>query len=127
MECPADRRYTPDHEWIRPDDGEGQVGITEFAQEQLGDVVFVELPDIGRALKKGEAFGVIESVKAVYDLFTPVSGEVIGRNEKLLEYPEKVNQSPYEEGWMIRVRLTEPGEIDDLMDAASYGATLKES
>jgi len=126
MESPRDLRYTPDHEWIRPDNGEGQVGITEYAQQQLGDVVFVELPDIGRMLKRGEAFGVIESVKAVYDLYTPVSGEVIERNEKVLEYPEKVNESPYDDGWMIRVRLSDPSELDELMDAVSYEATLTE-
>jgi glycine cleavage system H protein len=127
MRFPEDLRYTSDHEWIRSADGEGAVGITEFAQDQLGDVVFVELPPLGRVVGKGEAFGIIESVKAVYDLFAPVSGEVVARNEGILDRPEKVNQDPYGDGWMIRLRLTNPSELDELMDAASYQATLAES
>ena len=127
MDVPGDLLYTSDHEWIRHRDGEGDVGISAFANEQLGDVVFVELPDIGRRLAKGESFGVIESVKAVYDLFAPVGGEVIARNEALLEAPEKVNDSPYGDGWMIRLRLSNPSELDQLMDASAYQATLVES
>lgn len=127
MNVPSDLLYTSDHEWIRHRDGEGEVGISAFAEEQLGDVVFVELPEVGRVVAKAEPFGVIESVKAVYDLFAPVSGEVIGRNEALLEAPEKVNNSPYSDGWMIRLRLSNPAELDELMDAGAYQATLTES
>lgn len=127
MEIPTHLRFTSDHEWIRPEGDEGTCGITEFAQDQLGDVVFVELPDVGRTLAKGEAFGVIESVKAVYDLFTPVSGEVLERNESLLDHPEKVNESPYDEGWMIRVRLTKPDELDALLDSTAYQGLLAEA
>ena len=127
MEIPTHLRFTSEHEWIRPEGDEGTCGITEFAQDQLGDVVFVELPDVGRTLAKGEAFGVIESVKAVYDLFTPVSGEVLERNESLLDHPEKVNESPYDEGWMIRVRLTKPDELDALLDSTAYQGLLAEA
>lgn len=127
MNVPSDLRYTSDHEWFRHHDGEGEVGISAFAEEQLGDVVFVELPEMGRVVAKDEPFGVIESVKAAYDLLAPVSGEVIGRNEALLEAPEKVNDSPYGDGWMIRLRLSNPSELDELMDAATYQATLTES
>lgn len=126
MEVPEDLLYTHDHEWLRHKDGEGDVGISAFAEEQLGDVVYVELPDLGRIVAKGEAFGVIESVKAVYDLFAPVSGEVIARNEALLDSPEKVNESPYGEGWMIRLRLSDAAELDHLMDASAYTAALAE-
>ena len=127
MDVPGDLLYTSDHEWFRHQDGEGNVGISAFAEEQLGDVVFVELPDLGRTVAKGEAFGVIESVKAVYDLFAPVSGEVIARNEKLLDAPEKVNESPYDEGWMIRLRLSDPSELEQLMDADAYRVALEDS
>ena len=120
MEIPTDLRYTRDHEWIRPEGDEGTCGITEYAQQQLGDVVYVELPEVGRVVEKGKPFGVIESVKAVYDLYAPVSGEVIERNEALLDHPEKVNESPYGEGWMIRVRLTKPEELDQLLDPEAY-------
>lgn len=127
MNVPSDLLYTSDHEWLRHQDGEGEVGISAFAEEQLGDVVFVELPELGRVVAKDEPFGVIESVKAAYDLFAPVSGEVIGRNEALLEAPEKVNDSPYGDGWMIRLRLSNPAELAELMDAGAYQATLTES
>jgi glycine cleavage system H protein len=127
MNVPENLRYTPDHEWIRIEDGVGTMGITEFAQDQLGDVVFLELPRIGKTVGRGEAFGVIESVKAVYDLFAPASGEVVGRNEAILDAPEKVNQSPYDEGWMIRIRLADVAEVEGLMDAAAYRAATAEA
>ena len=126
MEVPDDLLYTHDHEWFRHQDGEGEVGISAFAEEQLGDVVYVELPDLSRVVTKGEACGVIESVKAVYDLFAPVSGEIIARNELLLDAPEKVNESPYGEGWMIRVKLSDAAELTELMDASAYQAALAE-
>ena len=127
MNVPENLRYTPDHEWIRIEDGVGTMGITEFAQDQLGDVVFLELPNIGKTVSRGEAFGVIESVKAVYDLFAPASGEVVGRNEAILDAPETVNQSPYDEGWMIRIRLADVAEVEGLMDAAAYRAATAEA
>jgi glycine cleavage system H protein len=121
---PTDRQYTRDHEWVRIDaaTGEALVGITDFAQGQLGDVVFVELPDVGRQLEKGQTFGQIESVKAVSELFSPLSGQVTAVNATLGNQPEQVNQAPHDT-WMIRVRPV--GAHDDLLDAAAYEALLK--
>jgi glycine cleavage system H protein len=121
---PTDLRYTKDHEWVRVDGEEATVGITEYAATQLGDIVFVELPDTGRTLTQSATFGVVESVKAVSDLFAPVGGEVVATNDGLAGAPEQVNADPYGEGWMIRVRLTEPGEVDELLDAAAYDALV---
>lgn len=126
MEVPSELRFTSENEWVRLEDGEATVGISDYAQDQLGDVVYVELPEVGRALQQGETFGVIESVKAVSDLFSPVSGEVTARNEALADAPEQVNQSPYDAGWMIRVRVTDPAEVEALMDAAAYRAHVAE-
>jgi len=117
---PTDLRYTKDHEWVRVDGEEATVGITEYAASQLGDIVFVELPDVARSLAQFAAFGVVESVKAVSDLFAPVSGAVTATNDALAGSPEQVNADPYGEGWMIRLRLTEPGEVDGLLDPAAY-------
>jgi glycine cleavage system H protein len=121
---PTDLKYTKDHEWLRIDGGDVLVGVTDFAQRQLGDVVFVELPEVGRQVKQGEAFGTIESVKAVSELFSPVSGEVVATNEELGAHPEQVNQKPHE-AWMIRLRPLVPGEADALLDAAAYGELVK--
>jgi glycine cleavage system H protein len=121
---PTDLKYTKDHEWIRVDGGEATVGITDFAQRQLGDVVFVELPDVGRMLKQGEVFGTIESVKAVSELFAPVSGEVLAVNDELGNHPETVNARPHE-AWMIRMRPGAPGELDALLDAGAYTDLVK--
>jgi glycine cleavage system H protein len=121
---PTDLRYTKDHEWVRVDGEEATVGITEYAAGQLGDIVFVELPDVGRTLAQFAAFGVVESVKAVSDLFAPLSGEVVGSNDALAGSPEQVNGDPYGEGWMIRLRLSEPGEVDELLDADAYDALI---
>ena len=121
---PADLKYTKDHEWIRVEGGEAAVGITDFAQRQLGDVVFVELPEIGRTLQQGEVFGTIESVKAVSELFAPVSGEVIAVNGNLATHPESVNAKPHE-AWMIRVRPSAPGEVNGLLDATHYADLVK--
>lgn len=127
METPSDRQYTSEHEWVeRVDDTLVRVGITDFAQDQLGDIVYVELPEVGRVIRKGEAFGVVESVKAVSDLFAPLSGEVAGRNAALEEEPEWVNASPYEEGWMIEVRASEPDEFADLLEAEAYRRVSEE-
>ena len=121
---PTDLRYTKDHEWVRVDGDEATVGITEYAASQLGDIVFVELPDIGRSLAQFAAFGVVESVKAVSDLFAPLTGEVTAANDALAGAPELVNSDPYGEGWMIRVRLATPGEVDELLDPAAYDALI---
>jgi glycine cleavage system H protein len=117
---PTDLRYTKDHEWVRVDGDEATVGITEYASSQLGDIVFVELPDAGRTLEQFATFGVVESVKAVSDLFAPVSGEVLATNEALTGSPELVNADPHGGGWMIRVKLAKPEEVDELLDAAAY-------
>ena len=117
---PADLRYTKDHEWIRVEGDEAVVGITQYAADQLGDIVFVELPDAGRSLEQHATFGVVESVKAVSDLFSPVAGEVTATNDELGGTPEVVNSDPYGAGWMVRVRLANPDEVDGLLDAAAY-------
>jgi glycine cleavage system H protein len=117
---PADLRYTKDHEWVRVEGDEATVGITDFAAHQLGDVVFVELPAVGRSLAQHATFGVVESVKAVSDLFAPVAGEVIAANDALGGQPELVNTDPYGEGWMLRVKVADAGQLDGLLDAAAY-------
>lgn len=126
MIFPADLKYTREHEWIRVEGNVGTVGITAFAQDQLGDVVFVELPPVGTEVKAGQQFGTVESVKTVSDLFAPVSGKVIEVNTALEKSPELVNQDPYGQGWMIKVELSNPAELDALLDAAAYQAFLKE-
>jgi glycine cleavage system H protein len=123
---PTDLRYTKDHEWVRIDGDEATVGITEYAAGQLGDIVFVELPDTGKDLAQFATFGVVESVKAVSDLFAPVSGEVVATNDALAGKPELVNSEPYGEGWMIRLRLANPAETDGLLDAAAYDSLIAE-
>ncbi len=121
---PSDLRYTKDHEWVRIDGDDAVIGITAYAAEQLGDIVFVELPDVGKALSQSAAFGVVESVKAVSDLYAPVGGEVVGINDALAGTPEAVNRDPYGEGWMVRVRLADAGELDELLDAPEYDALI---
>jgi glycine cleavage system H protein len=123
---PTDLRYTKDHEWVRVDGEEAVVGITDYAANQLGDIVFVELPDVGRTLSQAATFGVVESVKAVSDLFSPVSGEVTSGNDALAAAPELVNSDPYGDGWMIRLKLANPTEVDELLDAAAYDALIAE-
>lgn len=123
---PDDCRYTKEHEWIRVEGARGRVGITHFAQAQLGDVVFVELPKVGRPLKPLEVFGVVESVKAVSDLYCPVGGTVLEVNPALEKQPELVNQEPYGKGWMLVLQLTNPQDLDALMDARGYEAMLAE-
>jgi glycine cleavage system H protein len=120
MPSPADRRYSKEHEWVRMDGDSGTVGITDYAQDQLGDIVFVELPAPGTAVKYMEKFGEIESVKAVSELFSPVSGEVTETNGALRDNPQYVNDSPYEEGWMAKVRLADSAEAEKLMTAEQY-------
>jgi glycine cleavage system H protein len=121
---PTDLKYTKDHEWVRVAGEKADVGITDFAQHQLGDVVYVELPDVGRQLKQGEVFGTIESVKAVSELFSPLSGEVVAVNGDLGTHPEAVNDKPHET-WMIRVRPTAPSETSALLDASTYEQLVK--
>ena len=120
FETPDDRRYLESHEWALETDGTVRVGISEFAQDELGDVVFVELPDVGDAVDREEAFGVVESIKAVSDLYAPVSGEVVGVNEALFDAPELVNDDPYGEGWMIVIEPADAGELEGLLAAADY-------
>jgi glycine cleavage system H protein len=121
---PSDLRYTKDHEWVRVDGDEATVGITEYAAGQLGDIVFVELPAVGRSVEQFAAFGVVESVKAVSDLFAPLAGEVIEANDALAAQPELVNQEPYGGGWMLRLRVADPAQLDELLDAAAYDALI---
>ena len=121
---PAELRYTKDHEWVRVDGDEATVGITEYAASQLGDIVFVELPDVGRSLTQFAAFGVVESVKAVSDLFAPLTGDVVAANDGLAGSPEQVNSDPYGEGWMIRMSIGSADELDGLLDADAYDALI---
>lgn len=125
LKLPDNIKYAKDHEWLRTTDGKARVGISDYAQDQLGDIVYVELPDIGSTLKKGEAFGTVESVKAVSDLFMPVEGEILSINAALEEAPELVNNEPYDEGWMIEVKMADITETDSLMDRDSYIEFLK--
>ena len=117
MASPADRKYTKEHEWVTED---GTIGITDYAQDQLGDIVFVDLPPTGTNVVYMQKFGEIESVKAVSELFSPVSGEVTERNEGLTDNPQWVNDSPYDEGWMLKISLSNPAELDNLMSAEEY-------
>ena len=122
--------YTSDHEWLRRDDAsadEAVIGITDFAQDQLGDVVYLDLPAAGAAITGGERFGEVESVKTVSDLFAPITGEVIATNGDLEDQPELVNDSPYDEGWLVRVRLADDSQLDGLLDADAYRAQLPAS
>ncbi len=120
MQIPANLKYTKEHEWISVEDEIATVGITDYAQGELGDLVFVELPETGSTVTQMEAFGTIEAVKAVSDLFAPVSGEVVEVNEQLNDTPEIVNKDPYGEGWMIKIKLDNPDELAELLDSESY-------
>jgi glycine cleavage system H protein len=124
MEFPDDLRYTKDHEWLRLEREEGVVGITDFAQDALGDVVFVELPAVGAMLTQGQTFGVVESNKTVSDLFAPVGGRVVAVNQVLRDQPELVNSDPYGAGWMIRIAPARREDVDTLLDAAGYRALI---
>jgi glycine cleavage system H protein len=124
MKVPADLRYTKEHEWVRVKGQEAEVGITDFAQGELGDVVFVELPAVGARLAQMKSFGTIDAVKTVSDLFAPISGEVAAINTELKENPALINQSPYEKGWMVRITIQNPAELDQLLSAEAYEKTL---
>ncbi|HTY19447.1 MAG TPA: glycine cleavage system protein GcvH [Myxococcota bacterium] len=125
-EIPNDLRYTLEDEWVRVEGERVTVGVTDFAQQQLGDIVFVELPEVGSSIERGEPFGVIESVKAVSDLYAPVSGEVVEVNAELSDHPDHVNGDCYGDGWMIAIALTDPGEPEGLLDAARYRKHVEE-
>lgn len=125
MNIPAGLKYTKDHEWIAIDGDIATVGITDFAQGELGDVVFIEVDTEGEELEKEEVFGTVEAVKTVSDLFMPVAGEVIEFNEIIEESPEKVNQDPYGEGWMIKIKMSDTSQVEDLLDADSYKSQVE--
>ncbi len=126
MEFPAELKYSDSHEWVRIDGDSATIGITDFAQDQLGEVVYIELPEPGRILHKGDSFGSIESVKAVSDLVAPLGGEVIEVNEELVDAPETVNEDPFGTGWMIILRLDDPSEVAELMAVDRYQAFVEE-
>ena len=113
-------RYTKTHEWIRADGDEAYVGITDYAQDQLSDIVYVEMPEVGDSFEKGEVFGVVESVKAASDVYLPVAGEIVELNEELQDSPDLVNRDPYGEGWFVKIAVEDPDELDSLMDAETY-------
>jgi glycine cleavage system H protein len=123
---PSELRYTKDHEWVRVEGEEATIGITDYAADQLGDIVFVELPEAGRSLDQFGTFGVVESVKAVSDLFAPVAGQVVEGNPALTSQPELVNQDPFGAGWMLRVKVTDPSQLETLLDAHAYDELISE-
>lgn len=120
MAQPKDLKYTKEHEWVKEEQGVATIGITDYAQGELGDIVFVELPEVGAKVSQADAFGTIEAVKAVSDLFSPVTGEVIEVNSELTDSPEVINGDPYGKGWMIKVKVSKPDELNDLLSAAEY-------
>ncbi len=126
MEFPEELKYTEEHEWILVEEEIVTIGITDYAQDSLGDIVFVELPEVGATLEAGKPFGVVESVKAVSDIYAPVSGEVVEINEELVGAPEVINTSPYEDGWMIKIKLSDTSQLSDLLDADEYQEFIEE-
>jgi len=124
MNFPDNIRYTSEHEWIRVEGDEAYVGITDYAQSELGEIVFIDVPTLGETVAQGEVFGSVEAVKTVSDLNMPASGEVLEVNEELEAHPELVNEDPYGKGWMVRIRISDPSELDNLMDAAAYEASI---
>jgi glycine cleavage system H protein len=126
MNVPSELRYTKSHEWVRISGDEATVGITDFAQSELGDIVYVELPEAGRVLQQEETFGTVESVKTVSDLYAPISGEVIAANDSLSARAEVVNSDPYGEAWMVKIRMSKPDEAGTLLDAATYEKQAQE-
>lgn len=126
MDFPDDLKYTKEHEWVRIEGKYATIGVTAYAQEQMGDVVYVELPDEGEVITKHETFGVVESVKSASDVYAPVSGEVVEINEPLKESPEIINEDCYGEGWIVKVEMSDKGDLDDLMNAEAYRSYIKE-
>ena len=124
MNVPSNLFYTKDHEWLRVEGNFGYIGVTDFAQGELGDVVFVEIETVGETLKKGEVFGTIEAVKTVSDMFMPVGGEVLELNRNLEQTPEIVNKDPYGEGWMVKIKIADPSQVKELLDAEKYKGIL---
>ncbi len=122
---PDNLKYNESHEWVRQEDDIATIGITDYAQSEIQDIVYVELPEVGTQLTHKTELGVIESVKAAFDLYAPVSGEVIEVNETLLDAPEQVNESPYDDGWFLKIKMTDPSELDNLLDADSYQAHIE--
>jgi len=125
VNVPSDLKYSKTHEWVRVEGDTAIVGITDFAQSELGDVVYVDLPEVGKTLKAGDTFGTVESVKTVSDVYAPVSGEVIEVNETLANASEKVNSDPFGEGWMLKVKMADAGELQNLIDAEAYKASVE--
>ena len=125
MNIPKDLKYTEDHEWVKIEGEEAIIGITSFAQSELGDIVFVEIDSEGETIEKSEVFGTVEAVKTVSDLYMPLSGEILSYNSELDNSPEKVNDDPYGDGWMIRIKLTDQSEIDSLLDCQQYEELIK--
>jgi glycine cleavage system H protein len=122
MSSPGDRKYTKTHEWVALDGDVATIGITDFAQSELGDITYLELPDVGAAVGADEPFGIVESVKAANDIFSPIAGEVVARNDDAVEAPETINTSPYDRAWLVRVRVDDPAQVDRLMSADEYDA-----
>lgn len=118
-------KYTNDHEWIRTEDNIGYIGITDYAQSELGDIVYVDINTVGQVLNKGDIYGTIEAVKTVSDCFMPVSGKVLEKNEKLTDQPDLINKDPYGEGWMIKIEIANPSELNELLDANQYKALIE--
>ncbi len=127
MESPSDRRYTKTHEWVSLDGDVATIGVTDFAQSELGDITYLELPEVGDPIAANQAFGIIESVKAANDIFSPVDGEVLERNEDVLASPETINASPFDDAWLVRVRVGDPQQVEELMGAAEYDGFAKSS
>ena len=127
MASPKDLKYTKSHEWVRVDGDIATIGVTDYAQGELGDITYLELPDVGGSVSGGEPFGVVESVKAASDIYTPVDGEVVERNEDAISAPDVVNSSPYEGAWLIKVRVSDPAQLDQLMSAEEYDQLVESS
>jgi glycine cleavage system H protein len=127
MGSPRERKYTKTHEWISLDGDVATIGITDFAQAELGDITYLELPEVGDPIALDQAFGIVESVKAANDIFSPVDGEVVARNDHALDSPESVNQSPYDDAWLVRVKVSDPGQLDRLLSESEYDAFAQSS
>jgi glycine cleavage system H protein len=125
MQIPDDLRYSTDHEWVRVEGGKARIGITDYAQDALGDVVFVDLPEVGAAVASGASISEVESTKSVSDIYAPVAGSIVEVNADLADAPERLNEDPYGEGWICTIELTDPGEVDGLLDAAGYRALVE--
>jgi glycine cleavage system H protein len=126
MTAPQDRKYTKTHEWVMLDGDTAVLGITDVAQNELGDITYLELPEAGDAMTSGEPFGVVESVKAASDVYSPFDGEVVERNEEAIESPELINQSPYEKAWLVKVKLTDPSQVESLLNSGDYDTFAEE-